>query len=129
MSLPSELQYKIISFSPNSQFRLVCRIWNQEIRDIHKKSVSVIENWYYNKRIQKIPNNSKDFIRYYVVYYPHHMFIAFPELIVLKFNINTEVLSVIPPLHNRQRSHVRDWLWNIPLELYEWIYSGDWNFL
>jgi hypothetical protein len=125
MSLPDEIQYIIISFvSPIILNSYVCKAWNIEIKNIKKKSASIISNWYYKKKIPADWKNMVDMIRCYVVRYPDNYFIQYPEWTVNRLNLNPSLLETLPnfsgPNKNRKRSDVRDWLLNLPISLNEW---------
>jgi hypothetical protein len=124
MSLPPELQYMIISFTPQSEFIPVSKDWSKEIKSIQKKSVNIIGEWYKSKRVTDDFDTVQKMIRYFVIHYPHDFFLMHPETTILKLELNESIGTVIPPLVNRKRSDVRDWMMNMPINLHDWGYVG-----
>jgi hypothetical protein len=129
MSLPDVLQNIIISFTHNSDYLVsaVCKHWKSEIiknkQKAVKKAVDVISNWYYRRRIPMYYITKTQMIRSYVVGYSDHRFITHPEWVVDRLNLNYFLLDDLPPLlgRKRKRSHVRDWLLSLPVDLEDWF--------
>ena len=121
MSIPIELQYIIISFIPQSRGLVtVCKEWNNELKNIRKNAVNIIGIWY-KKRIISLYTEYitiKSSIRYYVLHFNEEHFIEYPEFIIVNFDLNEELLDVLPPIMVRKRSEVRDWIINIYNILY-----------
>lgn len=124
MDLPSELIYKIISYTPQTEFLTVSKEWKGEINSILAKSVKTIEKWYKNKKPQNDYNTIQELVRYYVVHYPNEFFMVYPEFTIRKLNLNPNLLDVIPQPDIRKRSDVRDWMLNMPLSVNDWVYVG-----
>jgi hypothetical protein len=126
MSLPLELQNIIISFCPHSRNLTVCKEWNAEIKNIQKNSVKTIESWYKKYILNNHSNYTsvEDMVRYYVIHYPEYLFMKYPEFIVIKLELTEELLTVLPTIETRKRSHVRDWMLSLPIDLNDWIYAG-----
>lgn len=123
MYLPPEIQYMIIELIPHSNYLTVSREWNSEIKNIQKKAANTIGAWY-KKKSKYMYNSVPHLVRYYVIHYPDEFFIGYPEFTVSKLNLEEELLSVLPPIKDRKRSDVRDWMLNIPLDLHDWIVVG-----
>lgn len=125
MSLPLELQFLIISFTPETDLKSVSREWNDEIKIIQKKAVDKISNWYYKNRPHEYwAGNVNRLIRYYVINYPDDEFMVYPEFTVDKLRLNHELITVLPVLGSRRRSDVRDWMLNLPIGINDWMYVG-----
>lgn len=123
MFIPSELQYKIISFIPSGELCLVCKEWNEEIKNIQKEYVDMIGLWYKKRKVHEYHIKLSGMVRYYVVHYPKEFFISYPESIVRKLGLNTDLLSVLPN-DNRKRSQVRDWILNMPITVSDLVFVG-----
>jgi hypothetical protein len=122
MDLPTEMRNIIISFVPQSRFLTVCKDWKNQIKNIQKKSANIIGSWY-KKRISVLGSKNESVIkivRYYVIHCPEIWFIDHPEYIVSNLGLTEELLTVLPPITNRKRSEVRDWLINIPIDIEDW---------
>lgn len=124
MSLPSDLEYIIISFVPQSEYLTVCKSWNREIKSIQKKSANIIGKWYNRKIVISDFSNTRDLVRYFIIHYPEEYFITYPEFTIKKLNINPYLLTLLPKLVNRKRSDVRDWMLNMPISLDDWLHVG-----
>jgi hypothetical protein len=124
MALPSELQYMILSFVPQSEFIPICKNWAEEIKSIQKKAVDKIGSWYKLKKLREDYDTVHEMIRYFVLYYQHDFFLMLPEFTVLKLDLNQQLIDVLPDLVGRKRSDVRDWMMNMPIDLDEWLYVG-----
>jgi hypothetical protein len=119
MLIPSDTLYITLTFCPSSEYKVVCKEWNDEIKYIQKQAVYVIEKLY-------IPNikfmiTVNDFLRHAIRHFSYEFFLVIPEVIVDKFDLNPELLTVIPFLGRRKRSNVRDWIMNMPIELNDWL--------
>ena len=120
MDLPTEMRYIIISFVPQSRFLTVCKEWKNQIKNIHKKSANIIGSWY-KKRISILESESViNIVRYYIIHYPEIWFIDHTEYIVSNLGLTEELITVLPPVTNRKRSEVRDWLINMPIDIEDW---------
>lgn len=124
MVLPSEIEYMVILFNPDSSFCSVCKEWNAEIKRIRKNAVNIIGSWYKQRLLSYHFNMPNEIIRYYILEYPSERFISHPEQTVQKLNLNDELLSVLHPLESRKRSDVRDWMMNLPLTFDDWVFVG-----
>lgn len=124
MSLPSELQYIIISFDPRSEFIPVCKDWSEKIKSIRQKAVDTIGKWYKSNRVNIDYNTVPEMVRCFVIHYPDNLFLMRPEYSVAKLGLNSELLTVIPPLLVRKRRDVRDWMMNMPISFSDWMYIG-----
>lgn len=124
MSLPYELELNIISFVPEFNMGLVCKIWKKKIDTIRKTAVNAIGKWYRPRRITENWNNVHDLVRHMIVHYPDEFFLPYPEFTVGKLRLNEELLLILPPIQRRKRSDVRNWMLNIPIELDDWFYVG-----
>lgn len=120
MSLPPELQYNIMSFIPFSPLKSVCKEWGKEIDNIQKKSVDVISEWYWKRRVQHQDYglDIKTMIRNLVLYATNESFLTLPEAIVYILGLNDVLLDVIQP--RLKKSDVRDWMINLPITLDDW---------
>lgn len=123
MYLPVELQYMILSFVPYSKLRIICKDWDEEVKNIQSTSVTTISKWFRLKRVNDEYNDVRSLIRYYVIHYPDEYFLKYPEFTVRKLGLNPELL-ILPNLKNRKRSDVRDWMMNIPISFSDWIFVG-----
>jgi hypothetical protein len=122
MAIPIELQYMIVSFTPQSTLKQVCKDWNDEIEKIHKAASNTIGKWYPN--VCKDYTTIEEMVRYYVIYYKDELFIQHPEYAIYRLYMNPILLSVLPPIEDRKRSNVRDWILNMPITLDEWSFVG-----
>ena len=126
MDLPIDLQNIIISFIPLSEFRPVCKSINREIKNIQKRSVKTISEWWYTKKLHKGRHknfdNIRNMVRWYVVRYEY--LIEHPEFTVRKLELNQDLLSSLPRKDIRKKSHVRDWMLNMPIGIPGWRYVG-----
>ena len=118
MTIPLELQYIVISFIPQSSVYLVCKDWNNEIKNIQKNSVNIIGLWYKTKLIKSQYFSTRNILRYYIICCPEENFIEYPEYIVINLRLNKCILSVLPSISLRKRSEVRDWILNIYSHIY-----------
>lgn len=124
MFLPVELQYKIMSFIPETNLRLVCKDWNGEITNLQKEYLNIIGAWYKKRKVHEYFTKLPEMVRYYVVHYPEEFFIRIPEFAVSKLSLNTELLTVLPNQSDRKSSDVRNWMLNVPLDLGDWMIVG-----
>ena len=120
MHLPPELQYIIMSFVPKSYLKSVCKDWNNEIKNIQLKYVSIISEWFSKRLVDENYTTIKELIRYYVVHMEPEQFIIYPEFIVDIMGLNPYLLDELPDVNVRKRSHVRDWMMNIPISYDDW---------
>ena len=111
----------IISFVPECDMELVCKNWKDEIILIRKRNINVISNWWEPKRVVNTYDDLTQWMRYHIVHYPHDLYITYPERVVEILELSRVLLSVIPPLKNRKRSDVREWMNNMP---FDWIDVG-----
>ena len=118
MTIPLELQYIVISFIPQSSVYLVCKDWNNEIKNIQKNAVNIIGLWYKKKLITFQYFSVRNIVRYYIICCPEENFIEYPEYIVTNLRLNECILSVLPSILLRKRSEVRDWILNIYNHIY-----------
>lgn len=124
MYLPSEIQYKIISFSHNLKMSFVCKNWNREIKIIRRKYANYIGLWYSNKRVNSFYNDIKQMVRWLVVKYPESSFLQYPEFAVYKLRLNPFLLDILPDIENRKKSDVKSWMLNMPITLDDWEFVG-----
>lgn len=124
MALPSELQYMVISFAPQSEFIPVCKDWANQIQSIQKKAADKIGSWYNQRKVSADYDSVPEMVRYFVLHYPEDLFLMHPEATVLTLGLNEELVTVLPTLEGRKRSEVRDWMLSMPIELEDWIYVG-----
>lgn len=124
MCIPTEIQYMIISFIPEGEFRLVCKDWNNEITNIQKEYANIIGLWYKKRKIHEYHIKLSDMVRYYVINYPTEFFISYPESIVRNLGLNNDLLSVLPNQNIRKRSQVRDWMLNMPITMSDLLFVG-----
>lgn len=125
MYIPPELQRIIVSYGPLTEFKTVSKEWNDEIKILQKKAVSVISNWYYKRRVFEYwGNDVNKMIRYISITYPDEYYMCYPEFAVKKLRLNKSLLDVLPPLEERKRSNIKNWMTNMPLELDDWLYVG-----
>ena len=118
MYIPQELQFIIVSFTPFTEFKPVCKNWNNEINNIQKTAANIIGKWY--TPVSSEYTNIKEMVRYYVIYHPPPFFITHPEFIVDLFALNKELLTLLSPVEYRKRSDIRDWMMNMPIILEDW---------
>lgn len=126
VSLPTELEYHIISFNPNLSG--VCKGWEEEIKVIRFNAIQKISNWYYKRLCKKdsVERDVRDWIRKMIVHYPEEYFLGYPEWIVNMLALNNTLLDILPSKVSRKKSHVRDWMMNMPLTLNDWHYYTRW---
>ena len=126
MSIPNEIEYMILEYIPDSLLCSVCKSWNENIKNIRKKAVRLIENWYYSRLFKNTHryNSVGNIMRYYVLYYPSEFFMMEPELIVSRLRINKSLLDLLPEHQYRKKSDVRNWILSLPLDLTDFIYLG-----
>jgi len=124
MSIPLEIELYIISFIPFSELALVCKDWKKEINSIRKKSLLIIEKFYLRNKITNDFKTNIDLIRNLCVNYESKYFLPYPEFATSKLGLNTELLTLLPPLKDRKRSDVKTWMLNMPISLSEWFYVG-----
>jgi hypothetical protein len=121
MSLPHVIQNIIISFTHYSDplMTFVCKHWHSEIVKTKTKAVCTISKWYYSRRIPLYYTTNTQMIRSYVIRCPDYDFITYPEWVVDRMRLNYLLLNDLPPLFGmkRKRSHVRDWLLRLPVDL------------
>jgi hypothetical protein len=122
ISLPIELEYLIISFDlSNTAFLKVNKEWNKETTLLRAKSATIISRWYRNHKTPRDINTVKDCIRAMVICEFEDYYITFPERALYVLGFNPVVIEVLPPIYERKRSHVRDWMMNLPVSLLEWM--------
>jgi hypothetical protein len=122
ISLPIELEYLIISFDlTNTAFLKVNKEWNKESSLLRAKSATIISRWYRKHKIPCDINTVKDCIRAMIIFEFEEYYITFPERALSVLDFNPLVLTVLPPIVTRKRSHVRDWMMNLPVSLSEWM--------
>jgi hypothetical protein len=124
MSLPYDLQYIIISFGPRSGFITVCKNWAEEIKNIQQKATNTIGKWYKPKRVMEKFYTVPEMVRYFVIHYPDKFFLRHPEATISSLGLNEQLTTILPPLVNRKRSEVRDWMLNIPIGFEDWMVVG-----
>ena len=89
----------------------------------------MLNKWYKIYRLNSKPAVSgyldyKKLIRYYTIHYPTELFLIYPELIVSKLDLTTHLLTLLPESGSRKRSHIRNWLINLPLNEFDLAYVG-----
>jgi len=124
MSFPLEIELYIISFIPFSELALVCKEWEKKINYTRKKSSLIIEKFYLKNKIKDNVTNNTQLIRLLSVKYENKYFLPYPELSIRKLGLNTELLTLLPPLKDRKRSDVKTWMLNMPITFSEWLYVG-----
>ena len=125
MVIPLELEYIIISFSPNVHQQLVCKDWYEEINLKHKKAVHTISKWYFKRRsIHSQINNVKEYIRDYILRTrKDDYFYRLPEFISWSLMLNSQITGSLPST-NRKISHIRNWMLSMAFSLEQWQSFG-----
>jgi hypothetical protein len=125
IQLPDELEYKIMFLLNNNILCLVCKNWNNSIKERKKRAVLKISEWYYKRLLPRDdsfdPKNKFELCRKMVMYYSNDCFLNFPSFAADKLNmfdllIYTQTIS--------SRKQVRDWILNMNITLNEFNYVG-----
>lgn len=127
MELPTDILYIIINYLPTTGNKLVCKKWKSEIDYIFKRSSNIIGNWYNKIKCHSLKNfgehiNVEDLIRNMIIHYPNELFICYPEKVVKCYDLNNNILSVLPKIIERKKSDVKYWLLCMPLIIRDFRY-------
>jgi len=124
MSLPTEIEMIIISFTPEFHLGLVCKTWRKKIRTIRKNASDAIGKWYHHRKVPENIGTVQELVRYMVVHYPTEYFLSYPEFAVKKLGLNEDILTTIPLVEYRKKSDVKSWILGMPISLNEWLFVG-----
>ena len=130
--IPEELCHTITSFIPNNHHSLglVCKSWNSHIKDILLTKINILNKWYKIYRLNSSRPavtgylDYKKLIRRYTIYYPTELFLIYPEFVVSKLGLPRHLLTLLPESQSRKRSHIRNWLTNLPINEFDLAYVG-----
>jgi len=110
-NIPTELKYEILRYANGDNLFLVSKFWNDEMK-LYKKAVSKISNWYFGYKLNIYSYDTRgEFIRDLVL--NHKNLLTYPEFCVF-CGFNKSLISVLPALPKRKRSHVLEWVRNLP---------------